>query len=68
MNQAANHPPMPNPPFAQAAIIRMKLSAWLDKARIHRRKLHSVGLLAPLPYPHRAPAQRRAFILTSPNE
>lgn len=56
--------------IALPALIRMKLSAWRDKDRVHLRDLHAVGLLGPadltdLPAPL---AGRLAFILENPED
>ncbi len=56
--------------IALPALIRMKLTAWRDKDRMHLRDLHSVGLLDPATLTHLLPAlaERLAFILENPED
>ena len=53
-----------------AALVRMKLSAWRDKDRMHLRDLAGVGLLTPALAADLPPllAERLEFILANPED
>jgi hypothetical protein len=53
-----------------AALIRMKLSAWQDKDRMHLRDLYTVGLLDKNSVPGLPPvlAERLDFLLENPED
>jgi len=53
-----------------AALIRMKLTAWRDKDRMHLRDLHSVGLLGPENLETVPPSlrDRLAYLLDNPED